>query len=544
MTREIRDATTSQTQRQTGLRHLRMSPMRAAPEPFLLAQQLARSGRLHEARAAYARSLDANPDFLPGYLALSGLAAHQGDTGAAIEILRTALARAEGNAAARHAIRRPLAGLLATLRPAGYDARLAFDLRACLDDDELDPQSLARVTAELLLHADETDPLWIAFLTRCINTHPAMEARLVAMRDTLLAAGDTGPLRAAVALQAFANEHVWPESADNAGALPEGELWHLLARRREELRAEARIAATIPSFAAVEPGISAEVQRQYEQHPYPRWQAPPASRRTDFRRVLEALPGITAAALPSGPLHLLVAGCGTGYEAIDMARMDPSLSVTAVDLSRASLAFAQRKAEAFGVANIRFLQGDILALDRLGETFEVATSTGVLHHMAEADAGLASIAGVLRPGGVVRLALYSRRARAPIRAAHALIAERGWQSDAGGIRAFRAHILSLPDGAPLAVLRESDDFYSLSGCRDLVFHVHERHYGFPEIAALVAGAGLRLVGFDASPEAMARLRDIHGARADPLDLSLWDAVEAEHPSLFAGMIHFWCQKPV
>lgn len=516
--------------------------MRAAPEPFLLAQQLARAGRLDEARAAYARSLDAHPDFLPGYLALSGLAAHQGDTGAAIEILRAALGRAESNAAARAAIRRPLAGLLATLQPAGYDARLALDLHACLADDALDPQPLARVTAELLLHADEADPLWIAFLTRCINTHPAMETRLVAMRDALVAAGDTGPLRAALALQAFANEHVWPEPTADAGALPDGELWHLLARRREELHAEAEIAATIPSFAAAAPGISTAVRCQYEQHPYPRWQAPPASRRADFRRVLEALPGIDIAALPPAPLRLLVAGCGTGYEAIDMARMDPSLSVAAIDLSRASLAFAQRKAAALGVADIRFLQGDILALDQLGETFDVATSTGVLHHMADPDAGLASIAGVLRPGGVVRLALYSHRARAPVRAAHALIAERGWQGDAEGIRAFRAHILSLPAGDPLTVLRESDDFYSLSGCRDLAFHVHERQYRFPEIAALVAGAGLRLVGFDASPEALAHFGKMHGA-ADPLDLELWDAVEAEHPFLFAEMIHFWCQKP-
>lgn len=524
--------------------------MRAAPEPFLIAQALARAGRLDEARGAYARSLGEYPDFLPGYIALSGLTAHQGDTAAAIEILRAALARADGNAAARAAIRRPLADLLATLDPQGDDATLEADLLACLRDDQLDPQPLARVTAALLLHMDAADPLWIAFLTRCINTHPEMEKRLVALRDARLAADDTGPLRAALALQAFANQHVWPEPAvpetifaDDAGDFPAGELWRALAHRHEELRTEAQIAATIRSFAPPARGISTAVQSQYEQHPYPRWQAPPASRRTDFRQILEALPGVDHAVLPPGPLRLLVAGCGTGYEAIDLARMDPGLSVTAIDLSRASLAFAQRKADALGLANIRFLHGDILALDQLGESFDVAASTGVLHHMADPDAGLARIVGVVRPGGVLRLALYSHRARAPVRAAHALIAERGWKPDAEGIRAFRAHILSLPEDAPLAILRQSDDFYSLSGCRDLVFHVHERHYGFPEIAALVAGAGLELVGFHASPQAMTRFREAHGTEADMLDLDLWDQVEARHPYLFAAMIHFWCQKP-
>jgi SAM-dependent methyltransferase len=529
--------------------------MRAAPEPFLLAQQLARSGRLPEARAAYTRSLAAHPDFLPGYLALSGLAAHLGDDAAAVEVLRAAMGRAEGNAAARHAIRRPLAALLATLRPAGYDPRLAADLLACLADDQLDPQPLARVSAALLRHAEEADPLWNAFLTRCINTDPDMEARLVAMRDALIRSGDTSsPLLPALARHAFASQYVWPEpeialegpmQALTAlpAELPDHPEWQPLATCARDLLVEREFAAAIPGFSLPVGSLSEAVRLQYEEHPYPRWQAPPASRRTDFRRLLDALPGIDPAALPPAPLRLLVAGCGTGYEAIDMARMDPGLTVTAVDLSRMSLAFAGRKAAELGLANLRFLHGDILALATLGEAFDVATATGVLHHMADPDAGLASIAGAVRPGGVLRLALYSHRARAPVRAAHALIAERVWQGDAEGIRAFRAHILSLPAEDPLAVLRDSEDFYSLSGCRDLVFHVHERQYRFPEIAALVAGAGLRLAGFDAPPEAMARFHAMHGASADPLDPDLWDAVEAEHPLLFAGMIHFWCQKP-
>ena len=531
--------------------------MRTTPQPFLVAQQLARSGQLAEARAAFAHTLRDHPDFLPGYLALSRLATHQGDTSAALETLRAAMARASGNAAARHTIRQLLAELLAAMRPTTADARLEADLLGCLNDEQLDPQPLARITAEALLLKDgdaTADPLWTAFLTRCINMHPAMEACLVALRDALICSGDiTSPLLPALALQAFAGQYAWPEPEIAPSGLtealvrppaeyPEGELWQLLARRaRDELAIEREYAAALPDFATVE-SLSAEVRRQYEEHPYPRWQAPPASRRTDLRQLLENLPGIDHAALPPAPLAVLIAGSGTGYEAIDMARMDSSLSVTAVDLSRASLAFAQRKANELGATNIRFLQGDILALDRLGEAFDVATSTGVLHHMASPDAGLSSIVRALRPGGVVRLALYSHRARAPVRAARALIAERGWQSDADGIRAFRAHLLALPDEDPLTVLRHSDDFYSLSGCRDLAFHVHERHYRFPEIVALVAGAGLKLVGFDASPEAMRHFREVHGARADPLDLSLWDVVEAEHPFLFAGMIHFWCQK--
>ncbi|MFZ5748341.1 MAG: hypothetical protein ACOY45_11885 [Pseudomonadota bacterium] len=79
--------------------------------------------------------------------------------------------------------------------------------------------------------------------------------------------------------------------------------------------------------------------------------------------------------------------------------------------------------------------------------------------------------------------------------------------------------------------------------RDLCFHAHEHWYSVPDIAAMVAGAGLRLLCVDASPEAQGRFRALHGAHADIRDPALWDMVEARHPHLFAGMIAVWAQRP-
>jgi hypothetical protein len=90
-------------------------------------------------------------------------------------------------------------------------------------------------------------------------------------------------------------------------------------------------------------------------------------------------------------------------------------------------------------------------------------------------------------------------------------------------------------------LKESADFYSLSGCRDLVFHVQEHRYTPPQLGELIAGAGLRLVGFEAPPEARAVFAAAFGP-ADPLDLGRWDRLEARRPELFAGMYHLWAQK--
>ena len=31
--------------------------------------------------------------------------------------------------------------------------------------------------------------------------------------------------------------------------------------------------------------------------------------------------------------------------------------------------------------------------------------------------------------------------------------------------------------------------------------------------------------------------------ADPLDMDLWDRLETQNPTLFAGMYHLWAQRP-
>jgi 2-polyprenyl-3-methyl-5-hydroxy-6-metoxy-1,4-benzoquinol methylase len=59
----------------------------------------------------------------------------------------------------------------------------------------------------------------------------------------------------------------------------------------------------------------------------------------------------------------------------------PNCKVTAVDLSRASLAYAQRKTNELGIISIKYLQADILNLGELGQEFDIIESAGVLHHM-------------------------------------------------------------------------------------------------------------------------------------------------------------------
>ena len=500
-------------------------------------------------------SVERFPDYAAAYAPLASLLARAGNGGQAMEVASRGLSLTD-DTALRSLLAQLLAEGLATLEPSAWHPRLEADLLVCLAEPGVDSQILARVTARTLLLKPESagGPLWLAFLADCINVDAAMEARIAVLR-----AEATEPsLICALALQALANEYLLepigrtglagaldhPLTTDEVAALTpdhgDRPLFQTLVRR--SLFEPTEEAALKPSLRrlgeAPSDAVSIAVRDQYEANPYPRWRVPPP-----------VGPGLRAALARFGVdragegLSVLVAGCGTGFEPIDLARSDPGLSITALDLSDASLAYARRMAVSLDLNRIAFVQGDILDVAALEQTFDVVTSTGVLHHMADPAEGLARLTAVLKPGGVMRLALYSRRAREAVRLAREAIAAAGWSPDAEGIRALRRAVLTLPPSDPMAQLAVSDDFYSLSGCRDLAFHACEHGFSPPDLAALAESAGLCWRGFDLRPHVLQAFRADYGPAADLGDLALWERLEAARPTLFSEMFHFWLQKP-
>ncbi|MEK7327813.1 MAG: class I SAM-dependent methyltransferase [Chloroflexota bacterium] len=85
--------------------------------------------------------------------------------------------------------------------------------------------------------------------------------------------------------------------------------------------------------------------------------------------------------------------------------------VLAVDLSRASLAYAVRMAERFGVTSVTFQQADILEMGELDRRFHLIDCGGVLHHLKDPLKGWRVLVGLLEPDGLMKIALYSSRAR-------------------------------------------------------------------------------------------------------------------------------------
>ncbi len=447
------------------------------------------------------------------------------------------------------------------------------------------------------------DRLLCALLETTIVTDPALERSLTVLRRALLSfAGEDGvsvldnpvwlPLLYALADQCFLNEYTFAETEEESaraaglaaalsGAIGRKEVpipsriallaayrplvhWDgapkllihnnwpdrmaaLLACHVREPLAEAELAAGLERLTPIDDAVSRAVRAQYEENPYPRWRhAGLLEAPVPVPRVIRAiLPHVTLEAAPGWTApELLVAGCGTGRESVWAANQMAGARVLAVDLSLPSLSYAKRQTEALGIASVTYAQADILGLATglatLGRRFDVIQSVGVLHHLADPLAGLRILTGLLQPHGVMKIGLYSARARGTVTAAQAFIAERGYGSSSADIRRFRQDVQALPADHPAAGIAWSPDFYNISACRDLLFHVQEHRTSLPEIAGWLEGLGLEFLGFQfEDPAVPRRYRERFPEDPDTTALALWDRFEAENPHTFAGLYQFW-----
>jgi tetratricopeptide (TPR) repeat protein/SAM-dependent methyltransferase len=321
-----------------------------------------------------------------------------------------------------------------------------------------------------------------------------------------------------------------------------GELFRLqISEPAEELR----LTTQIPRLSMSDDAVSREVRQQYEEHPYPRWIEAPRLHGDTLQTVLTGLfPALAEEniAWPEKP-EILVAGCGTGLHSIITAQRFPDASILAVDLSLASLAHAERRAEEMGIGNLQFAQCDILDLPRIQRRFHVIESAGVLHHMKDPLKGWACLVEALRPGGFMKIGLYSETGREPVIEARHFVESRGFQGSTAGIRQARRTIMDLEEGYPARRILNRPDFYATSTCRDLLFHVQEHRFGLEDIGSMLNRLGLAFVGFELAGRAASReYRRRYPDDRNMVDLRNWAEFEVDHPETFAGMYLFWVRR--
>src|SRR6516225_8918691 len=321
----------------------------------------------------------------------------------------------------------------------------------------------------------------------------------------------------------------------------------LVARQVREGQQERQLQTSIPRLTPIEDGVSLLVKQQYEESPYPRWMkaAPIAKVMTidGYLRHQFPLSSLRNVANKSR-VEILVAGCGTGQHSVETARQFIGAQILAVDLSLTSLCYAKRKTREIGLNNIEYVQADILQLESIGRAFDVIEASGVLHHLADPFAGWRLLLSMLRPGGFMRLGLYSKIARQDLVDARRFIAQRGYRPSTEDIRRCRQELTSYGDGTPLKRITEWSDFFSTSMCRDLLFHVQEHQLTLPEISTFLSQNRLEFLGFNLPGHVLQNFRRRFPNDKTMTDLNHWHSFETENPVIFAGMYQFWIQKNI
>jgi ubiquinone/menaquinone biosynthesis C-methylase UbiE len=443
-----------------------------------------------------------------------------------------------------------------------------------------------------LLAALADDPLCLLLLSESLNTKVTFERVYKALRRACLhglpIVPALQPLMSALALQAWNNEYLWEESAEeteevaaqttkidaaSAGGdltpvvlpllrwamyrplatLPAAEafvaqplvsippvlrpLWQrtLLAPREE-----AALRAALPTFEQITDPTSRAVRAQYEENPYPRWLRLTGAQKSVLECNRAHDPSFAWPATFRNPLQILVAGCGTGRHPLSLAVANPDAEVLALDLSTTSLAYAQRMARELGIDNIRFVQGDLLQLPAWGRQFHHIDCTGVLHHVRDQQAAWQSVTAVLHPGGTMDVGVYSKVARLPVTYLRARIAREGVPSTPAAMRAFRAQLLREPESvAILGQLIRGYDFFSLSMFRDLLFHVHEHRYTIAGLEQHATACGLRLLAYRLPP----RLRRRVALPSGPPTFTQWGTLEMDYTGSL-GMFFCTFYRPI
>lgn len=303
---------------------------------------------------------------------------------------------------------------------------------------------------------------------------------------------------------------------------------------REPLE-EQKLKNSIQNLGEIKNKVSQTVRQQYEENPYPRWKAESVFKPFHTRELSKK---------HIAKQQVLIAGCGTGKQIVTTYHYYPNSEFTCIDISRASLAYAKRKLIEYKLDhNVKLYQCDILDVNKLSTQFDNIECGGVLHHMQDPEAGLKSLVDQLKPGGRMKLALYSSIARRKIKIARDLIEQQGLSSSPENIRAFRKKLIdeTLQGASDFPLIRWKD-FYSLSECRDLLFHKQEICFDLIEIQQMLNNTGLTFERMSVDLTVKHKFQEQFPEEEQLSDLSCWHVYEQENPDTFGGMYQFSVHK--
>lgn len=293
---------------------------------------------------------------------------------------------------------------------------------------------------------------------------------------------------------------------------------------------------------------------------------------------------------------VLIAGCSSGVEIMQASTIYDNIDIVGVDSSASNLAFAIRQNEELGV-KAKFYLADLAQLEKNqfnNELFDMIVVHGALNHYSDPMKPWEKLAGLLRPGGIMRVSVFSKSFLDLVTKCRRFLADKFsppiFESSAPslssrfGVNATaptlpkvlrnathdevrKARSLLLDSGDPNAAMMGQPQqggveeeiqeellmipsFYSLNEFTDLIFHPQVLAFTYTTIGSCVDRLGLKLVGFEfpgVMQETILTYRVDYPEDPNLLNVHNLEKFEEKHPHAFknfAQSIIFACEKPV
>jgi SAM-dependent methyltransferase len=233
------------------------------------------------------------------------------------------------------------------------------------------------------------------------------------------------------------------------------------------------------------------IQSFYEAHPYP----PPVeslSRRSvvdpEQRRASSLI--LWPLQKPKPARRILVAGCGTS-QAARYAFAEPDAEVVGIDVSDTALRHTRALQRKHELGNLSLRQLAIEEAGELGKTFDQIVCTGVLHHLADPDAGLAALRAVLALDGALQLMVYAPYGRAGVYLMQAYCR----LLDVGASRKDLADLAAVvaalgPDHPVTRLVKRVKDFGQPDALADALLNPRDRAFSVPQLFDWLSRCGL------------------------------------------------------
>lgn len=240
--------------------------------------------------------------------------------------------------------------------------------------------------------------------------------------------------------------------------------------------------------------VAEDVRDFYERYPYPRpidslekyqqfWQDR-QRRRADYHLFWPAQSY-------RDDQSILIAGCGTSQAAKHALRW-PAAQVTGIDFSATSVRCTEELKKKYDLRNLQVHQLPIDRVNDLQTSFDQIVCTGVLHHLADPEAGLRALRAVLKPDGAMHLMVYAPYGRTGVYMLQEFCRRVGIHATDVEIRDLITTLKTLPPGHPLEnLLREAPDFRQEAALADALLHPQDRAYSVPQLFDFIEKAGLK-----------------------------------------------------